>query len=121
MSYCRFSSDTFRCDIYAYLGWSGYTIHVAANRIVGDVPPLLLDADPKEFMRAYERQRAFLTTARHEDITLPHAGETFVEDTLEDFERRLLYLREIGYRFPDHVLDEIRDEMREDNAQSLEG
>lgn len=34
MSYCRFSTDDFRSDIYCYESIEGYQIHVAAFRYV---------------------------------------------------------------------------------------
>src|ERR1044071_191187 len=44
MSYCRFSSLNWSCDVYAYADVAGgYTIHVARSRRVGDIP-----ADPFE-------------------------------------------------------------------------
>ena len=39
MSYCRWSSDNWKCDLYCYEDVSGgITTHVAGNRIVGDIP-----------------------------------------------------------------------------------
>ena len=38
MSYCRWSSDDFRCDLYIYESAAGFVIHVAANRVEWDPP-----------------------------------------------------------------------------------
>lgn len=116
MSYCRWSSDDFACDIYAYEADNGFTIHIAGNRILGDVPKML-PIDHEDWLSAYRAQHEFLATAQRETITLPHAGETFVCDDLEDFKARLLMLREIGYNFPDYVLDEIDAEMKDEASQ----
>lgn len=118
MSYCRWSCDDFRCDIYAYESNDGYEIHVAGNRIVGDIPhvPFILDVDADEWRAAYQAQHDFLATAQREPITLPHAGESFCESDLEDLAARLIMLRELGYRFPDHVLETIAEEAIEVNV-----
>lgn len=40
MSYCRFSSDNFKSEVYVYADISGgYTIHIADNRIVSPLIP----------------------------------------------------------------------------------
>lgn len=42
MSYCRWSSDDFQCDVYCYEADEGFIIHVAVSRPVlkdGDLPP----------------------------------------------------------------------------------
>ena len=115
MSYCRFSSDNFSCDLYCYQSDRGYTTHVAGNRILGNIPKLppfefrLMD----EFIDAQLKQHEFLVTAKREPITLTHSGESFDDPTLEDFLARLLMLRELGYSFPDHVLDIVREEIAE--------
>lgn len=44
-------------------------------------------------------------------ITLPHAGESFNDPSLETFKERLLWLRSLGYRFPDYVLAMIDEEI----------
>lgn len=105
MSYCRWSSDDFACDLYAYEAIDGYTIHIANNRVLGDIPkvPWILDVASDVWVAAHMAQQEFLRTAQRERIGLPHDGETFVEDDLDDFEERLRYLREIGYKFPDDV------------------
>jgi hypothetical protein len=45
-------------------------------------------------------------------IGLRHDGKTFNSETLAELEELLLSLRAIGYRFPDYVLDTIREEMK---------
>lgn len=32
MSYCRWSSDDYQCDIYAYEAEDGFVVHVASSR-----------------------------------------------------------------------------------------
>lgn len=115
MSYCRWSTDNFACDLYAYAEAAGvFTIHVAAQRYVGDIPKLPdWNENPTVYLAAINKQHAFLLDAKQERIGLPHDGETFNEETLQDFLDRMIYLRRVGYRFPDYVIDEIKEEIDE--------
>lgn len=127
MSYCRFSSMDFACDIYAYESVGDFwQIYVAGNRVLGDVPKLppwpardapveVREAWAHDYAEASKAQHDFLQTAEREDITLPHAGESFQCATLEAFRDKMLELREIGYRFPDAVLDVIDEELAAEN------
>jgi hypothetical protein len=123
MSYCRWSTDSFSCDLYCYEDVSGgWTTHVAGNRVVGAPPhedwSLLNkgDAEAKVFWAQHEALMAFMATAERAPIGLPHDGETFNDGTLEEFKDRLLMLRAAGYRFPDHVLKEVDEEIAEETA-----
>ena len=116
MSYCRFSSDDFACDLYCYEDVSGgWTTHVAGNRIVGDVPSIKgwHQMPPDEMAAAWEAQHKFLDACERQPIGLPHDGEMFNDPTLEDFRERLIYLRGVGYRFPDYVLEAVDEEIAE--------
>lgn len=110
MSYCRWSSDNFDCDIYAYESVHNcYTIHVARNRITSDVIPLDFRKPNQENIRAH---RESMNNVVHENIGLPFDGQSFDEPDLESFKERLLELRAAGYRFPDYVLEEIDEELK---------
>lgn len=114
MSYCRWSSDNWRCDLYCYEDVrGGFTTHVASNRIVGDIPeePELSSPLPADFMERHQAVMDFLETAEHQPIGLPHDGETFNDPDLPSFLARLESLREMGYSFPDYVLDRVRNEI----------
>lgn len=88
MSYCRWSSDNFECDLYCYSDVNGgYTTHVAGRRRQGD-----------ELVA----------------IGLPHDGKTFNDATLEEFKERLLSLRAAGYSFPNYVLETVDAEIAEE-------
>ena len=119
MSYCRWSSDNWRCDLYCYESVAGgFTTHVAARRIVGDIPPepsFGLPLDP-EWGIKHRAVMDFIKAAERREIGGAYDGETFSDPDPTSFLDRLLLLRDAGYRFPDYVLAEIRDEIRE--AQS---
>lgn len=116
MSYCRWSSDNWRCDLYCYGDVSGgITTHVASNRVVGDIPEaplsLIMEGKNEEFLEAHKKQMAFLGNAKRKPIGLPFDGETFNDPDCASFFVRLMELREAGYNFPVYVLEEVREEM----------
>jgi hypothetical protein len=133
MSYCRWSSDNWHCDLYCYEDTDGgITTHVADNRIVGDIPKAnlyetLLDSEKvvdqvmdrlterkiKDYMEAQQRQSKFLRTCKHKKIGLPHDGETFNDPDYESFLERLLHLREVGYKFPDYVIKTVKEDIED--------
>lgn len=121
MSYCRWSSDNWKCDLYCYEDVNGgWSTHVAGNRIVGEVPPvdmrLLIEGDAENWQIQYRNQHAFLDKCKREPITLPHAGESFNDATLESFRNRVSTLKELGYHVPDFVFDEIDEEIAGQSA-----
>ena len=119
MSYCRWSSDNYKCDLYVYPVEDGaYMIHIASTKI-GDEEnvPLLLniyDVGSDNYIEAYKKQSEFLKEAKRVLITLPYAGESLTEHDLPSLKARLLELRTLGYRFPDYVFDRIDEEMKDD-------
>ena len=125
MSYCRWSTDNFTCDLNAYEDRDGYVIEVASNRHIGDCPIvdwegfLLRDTrvDRVEMAAQQDARAAFLASCAREPINLPHAGETIrVGNDLDAFEAQFRALRELGYRFPDDVFDDIDYERRVNSA-----
>ncbi len=126
MSYCRFSTDCFRCDVYAYADVAGgWTIHVAARK--RDIPadwrdPLEqmmdgLDREDEKDMEAriaeYRGRYAAMEELPWFTLSAPSAGMTFHEGSLEAFRERMVLLRAEGLRFPDDVFDEIDAEIAE--------
>lgn len=118
MSYCRFSSDDFKSDVYCYESVHGYfTTHVAGNRIVGDIPPLpafpMDESGNEAWFQAYKAQNDFISKAEREQIALPYAGECFDDADLQSMLDRLLMLQSIGYYVPESALLAIREELKE--------
>jgi len=125
MSYCRWSTDNFGCDLYCYEDVAGgYTTHVAGNRIVGDVPkigefPLTWnDEEREEYEKRCLAQMRFLQTCERKPIGLPYDGQSFNDSDLESFLERLLHLREVGYKFPDRVIDAVKEELNEQTKEA---
>lgn len=124
MSYCRWSSDNWRCMLYCYADASGgFTTHVAGNKAVGEVPAtdwagfIAKRITPEEFAKQHDAQMKWLEKCERKPIGLPHDGESFNDPDLRSFLARLLHLREVGYVFPDYVLNEVREEIDEEDKK----
>ena len=114
VSYCRFSSDHWKCDVYVYDDiQGGITIHVAKVRFVSDIP---FPAPPKNILELpatdgvawLAREQEWLKHARRKKIELPHAGKTFNVDTDGDAAKLLQELAALGYFVPKHVIRALR-------------
>ncbi|MGO6879430.1 hypothetical protein ACC734_17120 [Rhizobium ruizarguesonis] len=120
MSYCRWSSDNFKSDVYAYEDASGgYKTHVASNRILGDCPPgpdysrIREDGRAEHAVEAERERSAFLADCGREPINHAYAGRSFIDDDLASFLSRMEDLKAEGFYVPDYVFDVIREEMSE--------
>lgn len=114
MSYCRWSSDNWKSDVYVYedVG-GGWTIHVAGNKTIEPAPtvPALGSVSNEEWLAAHKVQMAFLNTAPRKSIGLSHDGQSFNEDDIPTTISRLLELRSMGYHVPEYALESLRDEL----------
>ena len=118
MSYCRWSTDDFQCDIYAYADVSGgYTIHVAGmKRVIKEPlpPPVDMNKDIQAWCERDDKVMKIVQASELVPVGLPHDGADFYGLDLPKFLETMLMLRKEGYRFPDYALDEIRAEIAED-------
>lgn len=111
MSYCRFSDDNWKSDVYIYESADGYVCHVATNRVVGNIPeePEMSDTG---FIAAHTAQMNYLDSAERVAIGGKYDGETRVFATLQelsDFTRELI---QAGYHVPVWATDAIQEEMQ---------
>jgi hypothetical protein len=114
MSYCRWSSNDFQCDIYCYFDVYGYyVIHVAGRRpkFIEPLPPPSkkrgLDiARHREVMR-------IVGNSPSEDIGLPFDGETYRLSTPGETAAKLEELKEAGYNVPDYAIEILKEEERD--------
>lgn len=115
MSYCRWSSEDFQCDVYAYESvHGGFMVHVAGNRVLFTEPlpeEVPLDKDNIEaFMARHQKVMAMVDAAERVPIGLPHDGVDFCETSAADCADRLESLRALGYRVPQYAIDCLREE-----------
>lgn len=120
MSYCRWSSDNWKADVYKHVH-GGYQIHVAGRKLVSEipaVPPLfgVKKADLAKWTETYEKQMDALKSAKYEDIGLKYDGKDFNEASLQDLLDRLTKIKKVGYNVPDFVFDTIKGEMKYGNT-----
>ena len=140
MSYCRFSSDNWRSDVYVYEDCSGgWSTHVAGrHRVFPPIPawphrwtPRLggeLDMTTRRMV--YPSKLMAITAAivyrllSHwyalhmwsvrmvplRDIDIPHAGESFNDPTAHDCMLRLMELSSLGFHVPRFAIEALREE-----------
>jgi len=131
MSYCRWSTDDFQCDVYVYSDVSGgITTVVAGNRLIykSELPapipwPEKDDLDNEEVMQAwgekYKERYDLMAQLREEAdrvyIDLPYAGESFNDATPGAAADRLQELKDLGYVVPQEVIDTLRREQDDES------
>lgn len=116
MSYCRFSSDDFQCDVYVYADCAGgWTTHVAGRRHIPKepIPPMVPLENIEEWVNRCIKVQELINNAELVDIGLPMDGETFNDPTPEACAIRLEELREMGYIVPQYAIDALRSEASE--------
>ena len=116
MSYCRFSCENWKSDVYVYADCDGgWTTHVACKRILGDAPtaPPLDKVSPAEWLAAHQVQQKWLEQCAREQITLPYAGQSFCHATPEECVHLLETLRDMGYCVPQHAVDALCAEVKD--------
>ncbi|MGL5012953.1 MAG: hypothetical protein ACRC6V_01515 [Bacteroidales bacterium] len=106
MSYCRWSSMDFKCDLYVYEAEGGIAIRVASNRVVGDVPSL--DWPSAELLHsAYKTQMEFLGTVNRESINLQYGGKSWYGLSKDAACAVVDSLEQEGYMFPESLYHDI--------------
>ena len=114
MALCRWSSFDFECDLYVYEAYGGWSINVASQRRIW-LEPLPPPVDFNDFNAYYARyQEVKKIPHKHEMIDLPHAGESFSCDTVEDAINTLTMLRDLGYKADYESLFEMIKEGNDD-------
>lgn len=115
MSYCRWSSDDYQCDVYCYEDVSGgFTTMVANNRPVLNIELLPVvpcdDAHKEAWIARYNAVNAWVDGAERRKIGLPHDGENFHDPDAESAANRLQMLKDMGYNVPQYAIDALRAE-----------
>lgn len=133
MSYCRWSSERWQCDLYCYQSDCGWVTHVAGRRrtpfpaeLVEPIDwltsqPGLAGADSEKWWTP-ERRAAYAAVSRAWDeafaaadwvaVESPHAGAAFEDGTLEAFRDRIADLAaDPGLMVPSWLLPSIDAEI----------
>lgn len=119
MSYCRWSSDDFQCDVYVYESVYGvFVTHVATNRVVfKEKLPALVPFEPEyvdQFLARHNQVMAMVDAADRVQINLPHDGQNFSDPDAAACADRLEYLQLLGYNVPQYAIDALREEAAEE-------
>lgn len=125
MALVRFSSDNWRSDVYVYEAAEGWTIHIACNRLVGNVPEvpsifsIPLKGNPgheealKEWLKKHQEQMDWLENAERKEIGGHFDGETRFGLTAEEAAAELKQIKKAGYCVPDGVIELLQKEAQE--------
>lgn len=120
MSYCRWSSDNWRSDVYVYECTDGtWTTHVAGRKRVGELPepPGYEPPFDEDFLRRHREYQAAVSAAEMVPIGLPHDGKTFKDGSPAECWGTLVMLKTAGYHVPQYALDELYEEAQEPAAE----
>jgi hypothetical protein len=110
MSYCRWSSGNYTCDLYVYATDDGISIHVANKRRLPTYDEELIHRIgyiEGNYLAACE-----LINQHMEPIGGPSDGASYYALDAESAVRILLRLDVEGYHFPNDVVDRILDDHR---------
>lgn len=128
MSYCRFSCDDFKSDLYVYARVDGlWVVHVAGRRWTAhpdDGPSLVLLDDDGNVANSghptketWDARCAWIESVMV-DIDLPHATEMFTLDSPGAAADKVEWLLAIGYHCPSDVVPTLREEQRDIDRDS---
>lgn len=117
MSYCRWSTDDFRCDLYIYDSDRGTEVHVTSGRydIPDDAypPPVsFMDVDINVWFERHKIVDDLIHEAETKHIGGPFDGKSFTFDTPSEAADWIEHeLAPLGiYRFPDDLVEALREE-----------
>lgn len=113
MSYCRWSFDDYKSDIYCYQAEDeSYVIGIANNKYVSDTPrPILADEnDIDAWLKHHYELLDWCEKAEMEPIGLPSDGKYYTFETIQETIDKLLQLREEGYHVPQIAIDNLKAE-----------
>lgn len=114
MSWCRWSSMDFQCDLYVYESHDGVEVHVGANRFDIDrdaVPPYVSILDDLDAWHTrHLALQKMLDEADRQPIGLPFDGQHRTFYSLEEAADWIDELVALGYIIPEGMTDDMRSE-----------
>lgn len=123
MSYCRWSSDNWRSDVYTYAHVDGtWTTHVASRKRIGELPehPGWDEPIDNDWLRRAKAHSDAVSASELVPIGLPHDGKTFKDAGPLECAATLIMLRATGYHVPSYAIEELEAEAKED-AEAFKG
>jgi len=112
MSYCRWSSIDFKCDLYVYESSDGVVINVASNRVVEDLPPIDFSSTAK-MVESYNKQMKSMDVVTHKAIGGPCDGGSWYGLTHKRAAEIVEMLGEAGYIFPETLIEDLLEDAEE--------
>lgn len=111
MSYCRWSSDGYQCDVYVYQSESGYETYVASRRRPQRIPDLRMTS-PMDIEDSIRAQRAALIDPANvpQPIGLSEDGASFNHETPRECAENLIRLKGLGYLVPQEAIEALMEE-----------
>jgi hypothetical protein len=106
-TFCDWTTDDLRCDLYAHEDAGAYVVHVATARVAVDVPRMPYAAKVPDYCRLAQQRTRHLAETPMARIDGPCDGATFKERSMGGLLHRMIWLRTQGYRVPDFVLDGV--------------
>ena len=116
MSYCRWSCDDFKSDIYAWADCSGcYVVCVATKRLIfkDPLPPPHEPGNTKAWIERNKKVTDMVDGAERNNIGLPFDGMEYREPDLDALIARLKMLKEVGYNVPPWAIESAEQEARD--------
>ena len=112
MSYCRWSCDGFKSDVYVYQNEDDfYSVRIKKQRsVINDDAPLLIEFDGTNAPEAYASQLNYsrwLNDRPRINIIQKYAGETLHFDDIPATIHFLHKLRDLKYHVPEHAFDRL--------------
>lgn len=121
MSYCRWSSDNFRSDVYVYESSSGWVIHVANRKnVIPCIPSLPWRSNPSKlyiglWTWSNKLHHLSLRYIPMRKIGLPADGQSFTLSCPRECADQLCVLRAMGYHVPQYAIDALVEEANEES------
>ena len=122
MSYCRWSSMDFQCDVYVYADiGGGYTCHVAGRRRKNRPSERYTDiiretivepdvVDKKSFRERMDQYDKEVSTSDWMDLPESPFGDTFNMETSNEMADALETLAGKGFSVPDYAIEALREQ-----------
>jgi len=116
VSYCRWSSMDFKCDLYVYESSDGVVINVASNRVVEDLPPIDFSS-PEKMVESYIQQMKSMDFVTHKAIGGPCDGDSWYGLTHKRAAEIVEMLGEAGYIFPETLIEDLLEDAEEEDDE----